>query len=54
MQLWDSLQHNSLDPGDALLSSSEEGVDSAELRSQAAPTGNEEVSTDVYFALVQG
>lgn len=54
MQPWDSLQHNSLDAGEALLSSSEEGVDSAELRSQATLTGNEELSIDERFVRVQG
>lgn len=39
MQLRDSLQHKSLDAGDALLSRSEKGVDSAQLRSQATLTG---------------
>lgn len=54
LQLWDSLQHHSLDTGEALLSSSEEGVDSAELRSQTILTDNEELSTDVHLVLVQG
>lgn len=40
--------------GDALLSSSEEGVDSAEFRNQATLTGNEELLTDVRSALVEG
>lgn len=54
MQPWDSLQHNSLDAGDALPSSSEEGVDSDELRNQADLTGNKELPTDEHFVLVQG
>lgn len=44
MQLCDSLQQNILDTSDALISSSEEEVDSTELRSHASLTGNEKVN----------
>lgn len=54
MKLCDRLQQNTLAAGDALLSSSGEGVELAELRSHSSLAGNEEQSTDVYFVLVQG